>query len=465
MQRARGFLCPGWAALLGLLVLLAPAVARADDPPPPGPGDAASPPSRGLTLRQCLDLADRNHPNILAARARLEVMRAQLDEARTAPFSAFTLTAGAGPAPTFRGGQVYTQDREVGLNANLGMAWQASLSGTIPLWTFGKITSLRRAAEAQIDVGKGEAQKARNAVRMDVRRAYFGVQLAREAKVLLSEAEERLKKALDPLKKKVEEGDGDEIDLIRLQMAQAELEGRTAEARRAEQVALAALRFYTGVESLEVPPEPLKPPRHELAPLDDYQQAALRHRPELKMARAGLVARRAQVDLARARLFPDVGVSLFGSYSRAPEITDQLNPFVRDDANFLRYGMALGVRWSLDFLPAQARVRQSEAQLDEMQQTARFASGGVATEVEKAHAEAVEQRKKADAFQRASKLARQWMIRVAQGIDVGTAEERELIDPARQYALHRYSYLAALMDYNLAIANLALVTGHDAIAE
>jgi outer membrane protein TolC len=448
-----------------LLVLLAPAVARADDPPPPGPGDAASPPSRGLTLRQCLDLADRNHPNILAARARLEVMRAQLDEARTAPFSAFTLTAGAGPAPTFRGGQVYTQDREVGLNANLGMAWQASLSGTIPLWTFGKITSLRRAAEAQIDVGKGEAQKARNAVRMDVRRAYFGVQLAREAKVLLSEAEERLKKALDPLKKKVEEGDGDEIDLIRLQMAQAELEGRTAEARRAEQVALAALRFYTGVESLEVPPEPLKPPRHELAPLDDYQQAALRHRPELKMARAGLVARRAQVDLARARLFPDVGVSLFGSYSRAPEITDQLNPFVRDDANFLRYGMALGVRWSLDFLPAQARVRQSEAQLDEMQQTARFASGGVATEVEKAHAEAVEQRKKADAFQRASKLARQWMIRVAQGIDVGTAEERELIDPARQYALHRYSYLAALMDYNLAIANLALVTGHDAIAE
>jgi outer membrane protein TolC len=345
------------------------------------------------------------------------------------------------------------------------MAWQASLTGTIPLWTFGKITSLRRAAEAQIDVGKGEAQKARNAVKMDVRRAYFGVQLAREAKALLGEAEERLKKALDPLKKKVEEGDGDEIDLLRLQMAQAELEGRSAEARRAEQVALAALRFYTGVAALEVPAEPLKPPRHELAALDDYQQAALHHRPELKMARAGLVARRAQVELARARLFPDVGVSLFGSYSRAPEITDQLNPFVRDDANFLRYGLALGVRWSLDFLPAQARVRQSEAQLDEMQQTARLATGGVATEVEKAHAEAVEQKKKADAFQRASKLARQWMIRVAQGIDIGTAEERELIDPARQYALHRYSYLAALMDYNLAIANLALVTGDDTIAE
>lgn len=449
-----------------MAALLTSPATRADTPAAtPTPRGSAAAPARSLTLRQYLDLADRNHPNILAARAKVGMMRAQLDEARTAPFSAFTLTAGAGPAPTFRGGQIYTQDREVGLNSNLGMAWQVGINGTIPLWTFGKITSLRRAAEAQIELGKGEEQKVRNLVRMDVRRAYFGLQLAREGRALLEEADGRLKKALEPLQKKVDEGDGDEIDLIRLQMAQAELEGRTAEARRAEQVALAALRFYTGVEALEVPVEPLKPPNHELGPLDDYQSAALRHRPELKMAQAGLAARQAQVDLARAKLFPDVGVSLFGNYSRAPEITDQLNPFVRDDANYLRYGLAFGVRWSLDFLPAQARVRQSEAQLGEMRQTARLASGGVATEVEKAHAEAVEQKKKTDAFQRASKLAKQWMIRVTQGIDVGTTEERDLVDPARQYALYRYNYLTALMDYNLAISNLALATGRDAIAE
>ncbi|MCU0658661.1 MAG: TolC family protein [Polyangiaceae bacterium] len=460
MQRARALQAIATAAILGFF----PAPALGEGAPTPAT-PASGTQGRGLTLKQCIELADHNHPNILAARSKVEGMRAQLDEARTAPFSAFTLTAGAGPAPTFRGGQIYTQDREVGLNSNLGMAWQANLSGTIPLWTFGKITSLRRAAEAQIRVGEAEAEKIRNAVRMDVRRAYFGVQLAREARALLEEADSRLGKALEPLQKKIDEGDGDEVDLIRLQLAQAELEGRTAEARRAEQVALAALRFYTGVEQLHVPPEPLQPPRHELGPLESYQQLALQHRPELKMARAGLSARKAQVDLAKAKLFPDIGLSLFGNYSRAPEITDQLNPFVRDDANYLRYGLAFGVRWSLDFLPAQARVRQSEAQLGEMEQTSRFALGGVATEVEKAHAEATEQKKKTDAFQRASKLARQWMIRIAQGIDVGTSEERDLVDPARQYALQRYNYLAALMDYNLAISNLALATGHDAIAE
>jgi outer membrane protein TolC len=429
--------------------------------PTSAPGSTSS---RGLTLRQCLDLADRNHPNILGARARIEMMRAQLDEARTAPFSAFTLTAGAGPAPTFRGGQIYTQDREVGLNSNLGMAWQVSISGTVPLWTFGKITSIRRAAEAQVRVGEGEAEKVRHAVRLDVRRAYFGLQLAREARALLDEAGGRLDKVIEPLQKKVDEGEGDEIELIKLQMARAELEGRQAEARRSEQVATAALRFYTGVETIEIVAESMKPPRHELVALPEYLTAH-RMRPEMKMARAGLEARQAQVDLARAKLFPDLGVSLFGSYSRAPEITDQLNPFVRDDANYLRYGLGFGVRWSLDFLPATARVHQAEAQLGEMRQTMRFALGGVATEVEKAHAEATEQKKKADAYQRAQKLAKQWMIKVAQGIDVGTMEERDMIDPTRQYALQRYSYLNALMDYNMAMANLALATGWDTIAE
>jgi outer membrane protein TolC len=418
------------------------------------------------SLRQCLELADLRHPNIQAARARVDMMRAQLDEARTAPFSGFSLTAGAGPAPTFRGGQVYTQDREVGLNSNLGLAWQASFNGTIPLWTFGKITNLWRAAEAQIEVGEGEAQKARNAVKLDVRRAYYGLLLAREALSLLGEAAGQLDKVIKPLQQKVAEGEGDELDLLRLQTSRAELDARLAEARRAEQVTLGALRFYTGVEGgFDIPPEGLRMPKREIGPLPDYLDAARQHRPELRMARAGLAAREAQVDLARSKLLPDLGLSLSASYSRAPEITDQLNPFVRDDANYLRYGFAIGMRWSLDLAPGVARVRQAEAQLDEMRHTMRYASGGTALEVEKAHAEAIETRKKVDAYKAASKFARQWMIKVVQGIDVGVFEERDLVDPARQYALQRYSYLNALMDHNMAVANLAQVTGHDPIAE
>lgn len=444
----------------------APADAEEDNGDGSTHGDALPVAKRTYTLRECLSLAEQNHPNILGAMARVQYMRAQLDEALTAPFSAFNLTMGAGPAPTFRGGSVYTQDREVGLNSNIGMAWRANIEGTVPLWTFGKITNLWKAAEAQVKVGEGEADKVRNTVRLDVRRAYYGLQLAREALLLLGDATGKLDGVLKTLQAKIDDGDGDEIDLLRLQTARAEVDARFAEAQQGEQVALAALRFYTGVgRDFDIPDLPLRPPKHELGALSTYLEAAQDHRPDLRMARAGLQAREAQANLARSKLLPDFGLTLFGNYSRAPEITDQLNPFVRDDANYLRYGFAVGMRWSLDFLPTEARIRQADAQLAEMRQTMRYAMGGVALEVEKAYAEATEKKKKVDAYQKASKYARQWLIKVAQGIDVGATEEREMVDPARQYALQRYAYLSALMEYNMSMATLANVTGWDLVAE
>jgi hypothetical protein len=57
------------------------------------------------------------------------------------------------------------------------------------------------------------------------------------------------------------------------------------------------------------------------------------------------------------------------------------------------------------------------------------------------------------------------MIRVAQNMDLGTSDEKDLVEPARQYALQRYNYLSATMDLNMAMAQLALATGWDALAE
>jgi outer membrane protein TolC len=426
----------------------------------------ASASGKGYSLRQCLEMSEKNHPNILAAQARLRLMRAQLDEAHFAPYSDFTLTAGAGPAPTFRGGQIYTRDREVGLTSNIGMFWRAGVEGTLPVWTFGKITNLWRAAEAQVRVGEYEVRKQRNLVRQDVRKAYFGLQLARDSQALIHDASERFDKAIASLERKVEAGEADEVELFRLRVARAELAGRSAEAEKFERIATAALRFLTGAgANFDIPQKPLKPPKHKLGPVVNYLEAARAYRPEVNQARAGIAAREAQADLARAKMFPDLGLTLFGSYARAPEITDQLNAFVRDDANFFRYGFAFGVRWKLDFLPAAARVRQSEAQLEENRQLYRYALGGTGVEVQTAYAQVTEARKKFDAYQETSKLARRWLLQVNQGLDLGTYEEKDLVEPSRQYALQRFNFLSATLDYNNSMSALALATGWDGLAE
>jgi len=426
--------------------------------------EAESKPS-GYTLEQCLKLADANHPHIWAARARLSKMRAQLAEAHTAPFSQFHAQGGVGLAPTVRGNNIYSPNTEVSLSSNLGLAWRVGIEGVLPLWTFGKISNLWDAAEAQIEVGEQELRKHKNQVKMDVRKAYFGLQLARDSLALLKEATDKLDSALEKLQEQIEAGEADEIDELKLRTFRFELEGRRAEALRYESIALASLEFLTGVrQGFDIPDVPLEPSTRQLGPVTRYLEAARLHRPEINMARAGLVARQAQVELAKAKFYPDLGVGLSASWARAPEVADQLNPYVRDDANYLRYGAALVFRWSLDFLPNQARVDQAKADLEELRQTERYALGGVGVEVETAYAQVADAMLRERAYGEAQKVARRWLIAVQQGIDIGTRAESELVEPARQWATHRFNYLSAVMDLNVAWSNLALVTGWDEIA-
>ncbi|MBK8259590.1 MAG: TolC family protein [Polyangiaceae bacterium] len=426
------------------------------------PANAA--PSGTMSLARILELADNNHPNVLAARARLKQVRAQLDEAHFAPFSQFKLTGGVTLAPNIRGNNIFSPNTDASLTSNLGVAWRVGIDGIIPLWTFGKITNLWDAAAANVKVHEAGIEKERDAVRYDVRKAFFGLRFARDALHLLVDVKKELAKAESRAAEAADGDDGDPIDLAQVQAISAEIEAREAEAERYEKAALTGLRFYTGVATVDIDNIPLGPPKHPLGHVTRYLTAARLYRPEVQMVRAGIDARQAQVRMARSALYPDVGLLLQAGISAAPEIANVLNPYVADPGNYFRYGAALVFQWKLDFLPADARVRFADAQLEEMRATEQLALGGVGTEVEIAYDEAIDWRKRSDAYTKAVSASKRWLILVSQGIDVGTKEAKDLIEPAKSYALNKVSQLNALYEYNLAMARLAKATGWDALA-
>lgn len=419
-----------------------------------------------LSLEQCLRFAEVRNPSVAEAAARVNQAKAQLSQARTAPFGDFTTQAGIAMAPTLRGTQTYSRDTDVSLSDNMGVAWQVNLSGTVPLWTFGKITSVTQAAGAQVLVKEHEIHKVRNELKQSVRHAYYGVLFARDTMSILHDATSRIDKHMVKLEQQVEEEDGDEVSLYKMKMYRAELDARESEVRRQEAIAAASLRLLVGMSGdWDVVDEPMPEPAHQLAPLSHYLSAARIHRPEVNMARAGVLAREAQLRLERARYYPDLGLGLDAGWAQAPEVTDQLNPFVRDPGNYLRYGAALGLRWKLDFLPQSARNDEAAAKLEEMRATERFALGGVGLEVERAYLEAQDARRRLRAFSEASEWARRWLITVQQGIDVGIYDTDEVIQPAKEYALKRFSELSATFDYNLALSRLALASGWESVLE
>ncbi len=418
---------------------------------------------RILGLRRCLELAERNYPKISEANARQDGKAAKEREAYWAPFTEFTATAGLALAPTLRGLSTFSPNTDVTLSSSMALAWQVGVDGVLPLYTFGKLDHGWRALAAQTKAGEYEVKKEINDVRLIVRKAYYAVQLSRDAMALIREAADMIDGHIQKMEKDAEEGEGDDINLLRLREQRADLDARAADAKKQEASAMAGLRFFTGQTTpFDIPNEPLRPVTHGLGPISQYMTAARLFRPEVNMAAAGVTARREALRLERARYMPDLGLALGVKWSYAPEVTDQTNPFVRDGGNFLYYSFGVVMRYKLDFLPQAARVDQAAAQLREMEATQRYALGGVGQQVEEAYAEVESARAKLDATSRAARLAQQWLIRVQQGIEVGTLDEEDLVLPAREFALQRFAQMSATFDFNMAYAKLTQATGWDA---
>jgi len=429
-------------------------------------------PHRTYTLAECLALADRNHPNIWAARARLGVARGQLEEAKYLPYFQWYLNASAGVLPSIGGSSLYTQSSYYSINpSNFASGYEPffnlNISILLPIYTFGKISSGLDLAEANVRVNEWDTEKYRQLVRMDVRRAYYGVMYARDARYLAKEIVKKLDKAIDGISQRLDKGEKDveETDRFRLQMYRDETLARAADADRGETYGLSALRFMTGVQTgFDLPDEPIKKPDMPLAPVVRYLGAARLFRPEVNMARAGVQARLAELRLQRARYFPDIGLALNAAYSVAPSVVAQNSIFAANNFNYFGYGAALGLRWSLDIPTNAARVQQSESRLEEVRALERLALGGIGVEVENAYATALEARTREAHWDDAEHRARQWIATIESAIDLGTKDERALMEPLRAYVFARLEHLRAISDLNVNMSELARVSGWDSAA-
>ena len=435
------------------------------------PGPIATIRPHAYTLPECLTLAERNHPNLWASRARLAFVHAQLDEAKYTPYSFWSANATTGVLPTIGGTPFYNAVPRSALSQGFGQDFQPFLTfgvrGTIPIYTFGKIDSIKRAAEAQVRFNEWDLEKYRLQVRADVRRAYFGLMLARDALYIADDVRSKLNKAIENVASKLAANDTsvEEPDRLRLEIYRDELLARVAEAKKGESYAMAALRFFTGVQTaFDIPDEPLKRPETTLGPVVRYLTAARLFRPDINLARAGVAARRAQVDFARAQLYPNIGAGLGFSYSIAPSATQQNTAWIGDPFNGFGAAVAFGVEWGLDLLPKNARVNGAEAQLEEARALERYALGGVAVEVENQYATAAEAKAREENWDRAEHRAKRWISSVQDAVDLGTKDERHIVEPLRAYVFARANHIQALMDYNVALSELARVTGWEAAA-
>lgn len=418
-----------------------------------------------LDLKGCIARAIATAPEMGEAGADVDLAASRFAEARGHLFPTIEFLGLAGPVPQARGNQVSSPD-----SINQTDRWTYFFKGDAtliqPLYTFGKISENMRAATHGIEVDRAKKEQARNEIALKVEEYYNGLLLAREMQGLLRYVADTLKDSRDKAQKLLDDGSPNVVleDLYKLDSYRGAVAGYQAEADKGERLALAALRSRLALAAdadFDITTTELVAEEGTVADVSTFVTAARERRPEFRQIREGLKARQALVEAARADYYPDLFLAgyLSGAYS---EKRDRINnPWVPDQFNHYWGGVALGLRWKLDFGITGAKLAGKQAEYNRLEHTRDFAEANIPLQVRKYHLDLATAQEKMTATTQGYKNAKKWVVASVSNFDFGVGPAKDIFEALEQYAKTRAAYFQAVYDRNLARAGLDYATGTD----
>jgi outer membrane protein len=449
--------------------------------------------AKPFTLDALLELAKKNSPSLVAGVAATAVLEAQLLEANRSRFPSGELSSYVAPVPEIR--CVTSTPAPAGVDPNTwrlshcdGTDWSfdksnwadsiTKLSGVFtrteiklvqPLYTFGKLSAGISAAQSGVRASKSRQAGSVAELELSIRKAYWGVKLAREIQATLEEGVGYIEEAQKKIDKELADGTGEVsvTDRLRLRTVRAEIEARVLEAKRMGLLARSGIRTLIGLEApsdLDVDEEALAPVETTSRSLKEYRELAMQNRPEVRALQEFIIAKQALADLEWKKQYPDLVLVGTAQYAYANNVDHPKNAFANDPFNSAGVGLAAALRMPLDLGVKNARAQRLQAEANESTAKQREALAGIGFEVEKAWNEMNEAYERLKVVQKGEKAGRQWISAISQNLAVGLAEAKDFSDALLAFFQARIRYLQTVYDHNVAVAALTRATGTDIMA-
>lgn len=359
---------------------------------------------------------------------------------------------------------------------NIGPLFRSKAEIAIPLWTFDRISTAQDLADLGVDVAKIQREKARYDLMYQVKRAYYSVQLANAFHGLLNEGRSLLKEKLADMESARDFGEADfsTKDFRKLQIFNAEFDGRVLDNQKLHDIAAAGVRYLTKVQDFRVAEFDDESAPPELASLAEYMETARSNRPDLKLLSHGVRARGLQVEMAKSNFYPNIalGFSLGFGWStedielkrvcRRPsagaECVDTADLFARpysNPFNFNSFGVALLMEWNFDFWQLRGKYGEAKAEQATTVAQRERAVGAIELEVRKLYIDAQQALEKLRVEERRLDAARRWRDQFGLSVQSAGADIEEGIDPLKAYFEAKAKQLEARYNYHVARAALA----------
>ena len=424
----------------------------------PRPGRAQQ--GSGHTLADLVDRALQHSADVAESEWQLEGARSQVTRARAAAIlPRLRLESYGGLTPDAKGDYLDVSSDTSGLRP-LGPFARAELEFIQPLYTFGLLSSLRRAAEFGEEVETARLADRRLAVALEVKEYYYGLLLAEDLLSLV----ERLQGELEEWEAEIDLDDPD-VPLsgsYKLQLAQLELGRRARDLEGRVRLARGALAWKAGLPEdgpLELAATGLAPEPAAVPPLDSLCAISMGRRPDWLQLRSGIAARQAQADAARSAYYPQLYLAGGMRYAITPNRTDQHNPFVKDEYNYFNGGVVLGLRQSFEWGLLGADLQKARAQLFELKARERTAARGIRLDVGRAHDAFSQAQFRLTSARRGRSLGREWLQIAREEYDLDPGQLKELISAFESLAVLEQEYREAVYDHNVKLARLERAAG------
>ena len=417
-----------------------------------------------LGVDDCVRMALKTAPELGEAQADIEFTTSKLDEAKSYRYPQLEVTSLFGPATQARQEDLTATDKTY--NRLNQLTWFTSADATIiqPLFTFGKISENMKAATHGIEVDRSRKEQRANEIALKVREYYYGLLLAREMKELVLEVQENLSKAREKAKKLLDQGSEsvEELDLYKLDAFSGEVLKYLEEAKKGENLALAALKTRLGLPfdaPLEISVQRLVMIEQAVPDFETFVDKARAKRPEFRQISEGIKARFALVEAAKANYYPDIFLGGLFTWAYADDRDRIRNPYITDQFNHVGGGVALGARWKLDFGITGAKVSAERAQHNRLLSTKEFADANIPLQIKKYYLDLKEAEKIAAATKIAYTNSKKWAVTALANFDFGVGPAKEIFEALQAYARMRAAYFQSLYNYRMAWANLDYATG------
>ena len=427
-------------------------------PPCPTPTTAQMPEKR-WTLTELVDNAQRHNADIERWQwkvASADARRRKVSAAKFLP--RLRISSRSGMVPEARGDVFNPPGDTLGVRP-LGPFNRTELEFVQPLYPISQGRSLNEAATRGVDVERADLAQARLDVVYEIKELYYGLLLAQD----LNDLARRLSDELAAKKEELADEDGLSLsNRYKLELALLELNKQQREIDDKETLARAALAWRASLPRetpLQLEAEWLTPVAAQVPPLDELSTRAIGLRPDWRKLQAGLAAKQALTQVARAAYQPQVYIGGGLRYAITPGRSDQHNPFVKDDFNYFNGGIFVGIRQSLEWHLLATDVDKAQAEYRELKAYEHGAVEGIHLDVRRAYLDYHRaERDLADA-RKSRKLARQWLQEARDEYDFDPGAIGELIAAFETWSHLEQGYSQAIYDFNLSVAKLEKVTG------